>query len=481
MRTYLFTFCLSLLISMGLTPLIIEFARRKKLHDEPNVRSVHTEAIPRLGGITIFASTVLVIIPVILLQNIIGAAFRKAAVQIIVILLSSGLMFLIGLIDDIKGIRIRTKFAGQILAAVLVCLAGIQIHAVSVEGLFTIHFGWFGFFLTVFWIVGVTNAVNFIDGLDGLAAGISCIACITIAGLSVYDENRILAVLMLTLSGSLVGFLFFNFSPAKIFMGDCGSLFLGFIIASSAVLTSAKSHAFVGIALPILVLGVPLFDAFLCILRRFLQRRSVASADRGHFHHRLMDLGFSQHHVAIIAYFVTFVMAMLGFLLIAARSTASIVIFMGCLLLLLLVFRIVGSVRIRETLSAIYARSEFARIQRIDRRIFEESQLHVQNINNFNDWWECLCLAAEKFGFSSMSLSLITRQNQTEILTWRSKADSRLLETDKMQLTIPIQDRRKGSCSTLSVEINKNGSLESATRKFTLFSRLLEEHGLSDL
>ena len=464
---------------MGLTPLLIEFARRKKIHDKPNARSIHSDAIPRLGGVSIFVATIMLIIPVMLLQNIIGDTFRGLGIKVIVILIASSIMFVTGLLDDIKGIRIRTKFACQIFAAVLVCSFGVRFHCVGVQVVFTVNFGWFGFVLTILWIVGITNAVNFIDGLDGLAGGICAISCFVMAIVSIFQGNVVLAVLMLALLGSLMGFLLFNFNPAKIFMGDCGSLFLGFIIASSTVLTGGKSTALVGVAMPLLVLGIPIFDAFFCMLRRFLNRTAMTSADRGHFHHRLLDLGFAQHHIAIIAYVVTLLMAGLGFLLMAARGAASIIIFLSGLVLLLLLFRIIGSVRLRETLASFGQRSEFEKLSRLDQKAFEQAQLHFNNARDFNDWWNCLCRAAEDLDFSSMTLPLSITDDKPRNLSWQRPQQHNHPETLKMK--IPIREIKAGPIHSLEANVNINGSLESAGRRTALFSRLLDQNKIFDL
>jgi len=464
---------------MGATPLLIELARRRGWVDAPNARSLHRQPIARLGGVAIFFAMMLATLPVLFVHNAVGDTFRDLGIKIVALLAGGALMFAIGLYDDLKGMRARTKLAAQLIAAVGVCACGIHIQSFSVSGLFTLNFGIWGCPITILWIIGITNAVNLIDGLDGLAAGIAAIACGAIAVLAVISGNVVLAILMLALLGSVTGFLFFNFSPAKIFMGDCGSLFIGFTIATASVLTASKSTTLVGIALPILVLGIPIFDTFFSMLRRFLQRRGIMSADRGHFHHRLLDLGFSQHHVAVIAYLVTLLLAGMGFFLLATRSTASIIVFLCSLLLLMLVFRIIGSVRLRETLAGIRQRSDLSHDQRSEQKNFEESQLHFSNADTFDTWWECICVAAVKLQFAHLTLSLTNRDGTSRTLTWENP------ELNGPQVLIdvkvPIPDRRKDSPLTLEARIPHSGSLEAAGRRVTLLSRLMEEHGLDTL
>jgi UDP-GlcNAc:undecaprenyl-phosphate GlcNAc-1-phosphate transferase len=464
---------------MGATPLVIELARRKGWIDQPNARSVHKKPIARLGGIAIFFATMAATLPVLAIRNAVGDQFRELLPQVLVLLGAASMMFVMGILDDLKGLRARTKLLIQLVAAIAVCASGTHIHGITVQGLFSIDFGFYGCLITVVWIVGVTNAVNIIDGLDGLAAGISAIACGVIAVMAIHGGNVVLAILMLALLGSLAGFLCFNFNPARIFMGDCGSLFIGFVIASASVMTASKSQALVGIAMPILVLGIPIFDTFFSMLRRFLQRRGVMSADRSHFHHRLLDMGFSQYQVAIIAYVITLMIAGMGFFLLATRSTNSIVVFLSCLLILLLIFRIIGSVRLRETLAGIQRRKQLASHQSQERKQFEEAQLHFRNAREFDTWWNAVCMAADKLQIAQLVLFLTNRDGSPRQLAWQSEKE---IDPDNyVSMEVPIPGRRWDDKLLMDVKIYKNGSLESVGRRITLLTRLMEEHGLETL
>lgn len=291
--------------------------------------------------------------------------------------------------------------------------------------------------------------------------------------------NPISAVIMLALLGSLTGFLFFNFNPARIFMGDGGSMFLGFTIAATSIMTATKSSTLVGIALPILVLGIPIFDTFFSMLRRFLKRRGIMSADRGHFHHRLLALGFKQSQAAVIAYLVTVIISGMGFFLVVTRSTASVVVFLCCLLLLMLLFRIVGSVRLRETLAGILQRKILANQQIEERRNFEEAQLHFFKAREFDAWWQALCLAAAKLEFANLDLLLTNRDGTQRTLHWKNPNISE--PQSLIDMKVPIRDRRQNSSLVLEVQANPNGSLESVGRRVTFLARLVEEHGLDSL
>ena len=470
-----------MLISMGLTPVIIMLTRRLKVADIPDIRKVHKKPIPRIGGVPIFISTMFLVIPVLFLSNTIGEKFRDILPQVIVLLSAGTFIFLVGLVDDIKGLRARFKLLAQLAAAIAICAAGIRIDSVRIADWLILDFGWFSWPLTIFWIVGVTNAVNIIDGLDGLAAGISAITCGVIAVLAVHFGQPVMAVLMLAVLGSLTGFLFFNFNPARIFMGDSGSMFLGFVLASSSVMCAAKSQALVGLALPVVALGIPIFDTLFSMLRRFLERRSIFAADRSHFHHRLLDLGLKQRHVVIVMYIVTLLAAGLGMFMMATRQLNTIVAFACILLLLVIVFRIVGSVRLRETIAGLREKYAVTRQKNEETRCFEAAQLHFRQAVTFDQWWQAVCLAAEKMDFARLKLPLNGDNDPAHTLTWSRSmtADSRSLIADEiMKMKIPIHEIKAGQGCSLEVDVNVNGSLESAGRRLALFTRLMEENGI---
>jgi UDP-GlcNAc:undecaprenyl-phosphate GlcNAc-1-phosphate transferase len=480
MKTYLSVYLGSALLAVLITPLVIRLARCLKAADTPDVRTVHKKPIPRIGGVAIFVSMICLIVPVLFLHSTIGQSFYGIQLKVIALLSAAAFVFVVGVIDDIKGLRARIKLLAQLAAAITVCAVGIRIKSVVVADWLTLDFGWFSWPLTIFWIVGITNAVNLTDGLDGLAAGISAIACGVIAVLAVYSGQQVMAVLMLAMLGSLTGFLFFNFNPAKIFMGDCGSLFLGFIIASSSVLCSTKLHALVGLALPVLALGIPIFDTLFSILRRIIERRSMFSPDRSHFHHRLLDLGLKQQHVVVLMYIVTLLATGLGMFMMATHSINTLVVFGCVLLLLLLVFRVVGAIRLRETIAGLKQKHAINHQMSEEIKSFEAVQLRFRRTATFDHWWQAVCLAADKMDFVSLSLPLSVRDGTKQVLTWKkNEEDSNPEELIKM--TLPIRDRLNGPPLRLQVEISTNGSLESASRRITLFARLIEQHGIANL
>ena len=480
MSTYLFVYFGSVLLATLCTPLVIFVAKSLNIYDDINVRKVHSKSIPRVGGITIVLAMLGMTIPVLMLNNLIGESFRSVRFEIIVLLAGSVLIFAIGLIDDLCRLRVRTKFLAQLLAAVLVCSFGIRIEHISLVNWFTLDFGWISWPVTILWIVGITNAVNFTDGLDGLAAGISAITCGVIAVFAIYSGQAVMAVLMLALLGSLTGFLFFNFNPAKIFMGDCGSLFLGFILATSSILCATKSATFVSLALPALALGIPIFDTLFSILRRFLERRSIFSPDRSHFHHRLLDMGFHQRHVVLIIYMLTFTIAGLGMFMMATRNTGTIVIFICDMILLILTFRIFGAVRLSEIIDKLQYNRCLTIQSQGDKRDFENAQLQLRMSSTFEQWWQGLQSAAERMECAWVKLPLRGRDGTQRTLLWRGEGPEP--EPEKLlEMTLPLRQRRANETLRIVVAVQVNGSLESAGNRAALFSRLINEHSLEEL
>ncbi|MCP4263605.1 MAG: undecaprenyl/decaprenyl-phosphate alpha-N-acetylglucosaminyl 1-phosphate transferase [Planctomycetes bacterium] len=484
MKTYLLVYLGSALLTLLITPVVIWLAHRLSIADVPGARHMHTKPISHIGGVAIFLSMMSLTICVLFLSNVIGDAFRNILPKVIVLLSAATFIFFTGLIDDIKtnGLRARIKLLAQMVAAIAVCTVGIRIKSVVVIDWFTLDFDWFSWPLTLLWIVGITNAVNLSDGLDGLAAGISAVACVVIAIFAIDSSQVVMAVLMFAMLGSLTGFLPFNFNPAKIFMGDCGSMFLGFTIASSSVLCSTKSPVLVGLALPVLALGIPIFDTLFSMLRRFLDRRSMFAPDRRHFHHRLVDLGLKQHHVVITIYITTLLAAGLGMFMMVARNSNSLVIFFCILLLLLLVFHLVGSVRLREVITGL--KQKYVIIHQVQDEIksFEDAELYFRRVTTFYEWWQAVSTAADVMDFLNLSLPLTNRDGSNRTLTWRQDGQApKSNHYEVLKVNVPVRDRRAGPGLNLEIEVCRDGSLESAGRRVALFTRLIEEYDIASL
>jgi UDP-GlcNAc:undecaprenyl-phosphate GlcNAc-1-phosphate transferase len=477
MKTFVCVFIGSTVLALAVTPFVIWLARRIKAVDRPGVRTVHERPTPRIGGVAIFLAAMCLIVCVLFLDNSIGQAFREKHVQLGSLLCTATFIFLIGLVDDVKGLPAHFKFLAEVAAAGVLCAVGIQIKAIVISEGLVLRLGVFAVPLTVLWIVGITNAVNLSDGLDGLAAGVSAVACAVIAIFAIHSVNRIMAVFMLAMLGSLSGFLFFNFNPAKIFMGDCGSLFLGYVIASASVLCHTNSYALVGLALPALALGIPIFDTFFSMLRRFLERRSLFAPDRSHFHHRLIDMGLTQRHAVLTIYAATFLAAGLGLFMMVREDLGSLVVF-GCILVLVvLLFRVVGAVRFRETLLCLQQNHAFTRQQKHERKTFEQLQLRLRRTQGFAEWWKAICEAAEALGIAWVSLTVKDVDGSVDASVWR-EPETPTNDVRLVTMTMPIIDSKTQRSLEFEIAIKVNGSLESASHRAGLFGRLVDECNL---
>ena len=484
MGIYVLVYLGSLSLALAITPVVIRVARRLGIVRIPGARHMHTQPISHIGGVAIFLSVITASFAALWFSNLLGTVGPPVLTQLRILLVAAGFMFAVGLIDDVKtrGLRAQTKFAAQIAAALLVCIGGMRIQSVVVTESLTLNFGWFSWPLTILWIVGLTNAVNLSDGLDGLAAGICAVACGAMAVFAASAGNIAAVVLMLALLGGVTGFLVFNFNPARIFMGDCGSMFLGFTIASVGVYCSARSSALVGLALPALALGIPIFDTLFSMLRRFLERRSIFSADRGHFHHRLIDLGLTQRQAVVTIYAVTLPATGLGMLMMVVRPGHALILLVCILLLLLLVFRVVGSIRPGHIVAAFQKRHTIIHREHEERKSFEEADLYFRRAGTFDQWWQAISTAADKMEFWTVDLPLVNRDGTVRALTWRH--NSQVPDPNPgglLQVHVPVRDRRSGSSLYLKIELYRNGSLESAGRKVALFTRLIEEHDIVSL
>ncbi len=282
-------------IAFVLTPLVKHFSVQFGFVDVPkDARRMHHKPIPTIGGLAIYAAFVLV---VLIMSNI--------SRQLIGILAGSTIIVLLGIVDDKYDLNAKLKFIVQILAAVIPVSQGCVIDYISNPfpwGGPYIAFGILSIPITIIWIVAITNAVNFIDGLDGLSVGVCSISCLSMAVIALSLGQAGEALILGALLGSCLGFLPYNLNPAKIFMGDTGATFLGFVLACMSVSGLFKLYTVISFAVPILVLGVPLFDITFACIRRIWHHVSPMHPDRSHIHHRLIDVGFNQRQSVAILY-----------------------------------------------------------------------------------------------------------------------------------------------------------------------------------
>jgi UDP-GlcNAc:undecaprenyl-phosphate GlcNAc-1-phosphate transferase len=282
-------------LALALTPLMRPVSFKLGAIDTGTGRRVHTGRIPRLGGVGIFAAFML---PVVF--SLTRGEWDSFHDSLTAVLIASAIVFCIGLYDDLKGATIRNKLFAEVLAASVIFFWGIRITVISNPFGSPIALGWMSFPMTVLWVVVVTNAVNLIDGMDGLAAGTGILISFTLFSLYASDTHMQLAFIIM--AGSLAGFLVYNFPPASIFMGDAGSLFLGFFLGALSILSSHKATAIATIMIPIVAFSFPLMDMFYAVLRRFFRGVPLGEADKEHIHHKLLDKGLSKRKVLLVLY-----------------------------------------------------------------------------------------------------------------------------------------------------------------------------------
>lgn len=310
--THLLHIASAFLVSALVVPIVRRIAARQGIGDHPGERKVNVRFIPRMGGLGIIAGTM----AAVLLDSLFGNRAFVGFTPATGIALALGLVVVLGAYDDIRGVGSLGKLSVQILAASFVITGGLMIHQIRLPFIEPIPLGMFALPVTLLWLVGVTNAVNLIDGLDGLAAGVSAVAAATFAALGLHAGHEAAVVLSLALLGGSIGFLVYNFHPASIFMGDTGSLFLGFLLATiSLMLMQEGPTAGLGSSLiiPVVVLAVPIIDTSIAFFRRVRKGMHPLKPDKEHIHHRLMDLGLTHRQTVVITYAAATVLGVSAF------------------------------------------------------------------------------------------------------------------------------------------------------------------------
>ncbi len=304
MNTYFALFLIAVFSSLTITPLIRRLCERFNLLDVPlDGRRVHTKAIPRLGGVAVFLSFVIALSTLPFVNNLLTQSLRPLRSELLLILLPATLVLLLGIYDDLRGANATVKFIGLGLIASLFYALGGRIHVFALPPFGSIHLpSTLSFVITVVWLVGIANAFNLIDGMDGLACGAALFSSLVILGVSLAGENPLMIVVTLVISGALVGFLRYNFSPASIFLGDSGALFVGFTLAALSVFGAQKATTAVAVIIPILAFGLPVVDTGVTMARRLISGRPVFQGDREHIHHMLLARGWSQRQVVLVLY-----------------------------------------------------------------------------------------------------------------------------------------------------------------------------------
>jgi exopolysaccharide biosynthesis WecB/TagA/CpsF family protein len=464
-----------MLLATVLTPIVSRLAKRYSLVDQPGPRKVHQEPVPRVGGIVFVLSIFALVLPAFFLDNNIGESLRHAKTQLFVVFCAAVFMYIVGLIDDLRPMSAAIKLICLVGASMTVCASGAGVHSISFGSSHELELGWAAWPFGVLWIVAVTAGINFLDGLDGLAAGITAIVCSAIAVLALWNDQAAMAVLMLAMLGAVTGFMFFNFHPAKIFMGDGGSMFLGFLLGAGSVVCQAKTSTLLGLAVVLLVLGVPMLDAFFTVIRRaVLERRSIFSAEWGHLHHRLLDLGLRHRTAVLVIYSITLTSASMGVLALTMGGPWSIILLAGGVFFLLLGFTWAGATRVRETGAAVRRDLGLVREARRQRHCYEDAQLAMRTADSVAAWWQVICTAAEDMQFRRVILMSGNggHEGAADKLVW-TKPGAPVKFDDTVRFDLPLRDG--GAIGKIVGYVDSSDSLESVGRRAMLLARLVDE------
>ena len=408
MRTAGVAFVLACLVSGLLTPVVRRFALRHRLFDDHvAARKIHGRPIPRLGGIAIAAGFFTPLLALLIEASGVGGQFYASSRKASAFLLGGLAICALGLFDDIRGSGAGKKFLAQFAIAGALYYVGFRIDVLSLPFVGVVSLGPLSLVFTLLWIVGVINAMNLIDGLDGLAAGVGLFGVATTFVMAASRGDGIMMLFMAGLGGSLLGFLVYNFSPASIFMGDTGSMFIGYVLAVGSIQTSQKSSTAVAILIPVVALGVPIADTLLAMIRRAVRHRPMFSADRAHIHHKLIDLGLTQKQAVLILYGASILLGGTALLLTVASSLQSAAILTAMAVLGFAAIRKLGYGQIRR---AAASQADLNARRQLDR---------LSGATDEERLWLELKGVTQAFAMAAIRLSLIYRSESDSVAIQR--------------------------------------------------------------
>jgi len=389
---------LSFALSTLMTPIVRYYCRRWALLDLPAARKVHQSPVPRAGGVAVVISCLLAYGILMTAGLRAGDLIWSARFDIFRLSIAAFLVFLVGLTDDIYSLRAMPKLAGEAVAALAAYLGGVRLESISGHALDP----WIGLPLTVLWLLACTNALNLIDGLDGLACGIGLFATASMLLAALIQKNVGLALAVVPLFGALLGFLRFNFNPATIFLGDSGSLFIGFLLGCYGILWTQKSATLLGMTAPLMALAIPLLDTSLTVARRFLRNQPIFSPDRRHIHHRLLDRGFTPHDAVLALYACCGAAALCSLAVTNAHTAEAAVILFGALIWAGVNY--LGYVEFGVLAQHLHPRT-FSRTLAARMRI-QELETTLSGASTVDECWVALRGAGQELGFSELTMRL---------------------------------------------------------------------------
>ncbi len=444
MKTAAVAFILSMLCGAVLTPIVRMLAYRFGLFDHAlSSRKIHGAPIPRLGGIAIVIAFYAPLIGLTLFQTGIGGLFLGQHAHVVGLFTGGLIIALLGLYDDLRGSGAGLKFLVQFGVAGFLYYLGFRIDLLANPIGGPISLGWLSLPFTVFWIVGVINALNLIDGLDGLAGGVALVAVIITFLISVQRGEPLMMLFTAALAGSILGFLFYNFNPASIFMGDTGSMFLGFVLATTAIQTNQKSSTAVAVLIPAVALGLPIMDTLLAITRRAFRGRPLFQADREHIHHRLLAIGLSHRQAVLVLYGLCAVLGAAALTLTYTNSSQSALLLVVLALVAFVFLRSLGYVRFDRLAGSTADRKRnkalLAAVRPLGRRL--------RQFQNVDEMWPSVIEAAAAVGATAVSLrtssSFETENAPSSSLSHEFGADNDAVAMFRAQFPVPCGKRRQ--------------------------------------
>jgi UDP-GlcNAc:undecaprenyl-phosphate GlcNAc-1-phosphate transferase len=339
----LISFIVALALSAGLTFIVLNLTRRFKILKYPGYRRLHNVPTPTMGGIAIALATAGgLLLAAMLLPNLFGE-YRD---RFMFLALASFVILITGVADDKWELSARAKIIGELIATTVLIMGGFRIENISNPFGESIELGWLSYPLTYLWVLGLTNAINLSDGLDGFAAGIVVISTLSIALVSYIRGNDMILISMMIVAGASMGFLFYNFPPAKIFMGDTGALFLGFILAGLTTMERVKGPVTVALIIPILALALPIVDTALAMLRRLVARSTISKGDARHIHHRMLEMGLSPTYAVLLAYAATALLGLAAISIYLVPKPFRLFILMGVGLIIIIFILLLGGLKL---------------------------------------------------------------------------------------------------------------------------------------
>ena len=457
---YLGVFALALALSFLLTRQVRRLAVAHGWLAVPTVdRHLHRMPIPRLGGIAIFLAFLLSVAMALL----VNARFHKlpdglSAHHLLTILIPGLLIFLLGVFDDLRNLGPYVKFSVQTLAGGMLFVGGLRILDLPI--IFGAHqFPWFvGLPLTILWVLAITNAFNLIDGLDGLAAGSALFSTLVVFVVALVSQSSLVGLMTIALAGAILGFLRFNFNPATIFLGDCGSLFIGFLLSALALEGAQKAPTIVAVAIPVVSFGLPILETALSVLRRLISGRPVFTADREHIHHKLLQRGLSHRQVVIVLYAVSALFGLVSLFLLWPTGSS-----------LGLVLAVLGTGVWLGVQHLGYL--EFGELRRVALRTMEQRQIFVNNLairrateelkktRDYNQLCRVLVAAFETNDFDAFRLSVRLLPDEHSVIDFvrSSQRQQENIYFDwKKTGTVSLNDSLAAWCLTLDLVTTSN-------------------------